>query len=551
MPDGPQLSPADAPALLEDHHVGLLDVDPGARRAQVVALEPGGDEDGLVSPAAVRRLCLGLGTFLLAIASTYVVSGLSWAQPWPVGSDYVPFWNLVGREFMGHGAAAEADEEALATFEALARTDGPEAAVEEGGLADRQLPRAEGKTLDVYPPYRAHADDAAEVEGAIEGAEALDGFFAALTRTELGQGAGVTRVSHWGDSVLGNDGITGNLRLRMQTRFGDAGHGFHSLVKYDASYRHQGIKVDYRRDWKRCYIIRNCKEDGHYGLGGVTAYSGGGSETVFRTPSKGAMGRHVSRFELWYAAQPGGGRMRVTVDGGPDRGGSVHVVETQAEALEDRWAAFELPDGPHEVSVRATGGGQARAYGVVMERDAPGVVWDGMALIGAFTKRFTYQDPDHLAGQLAHRDPDLIVLTFGGNDLLGFSAARFEQNFDALVTLMRASRPEAACLVTSVVDHGERKGGAIVSVKGVDEMVEIQRRVALEHGCAFFDIWTAMGGSGAMGRWHRASPRLAAGDLHHLSPAGHKVVGGMIHRALMAAYRNYREHHTGAPLESD
>src|SRR4029078_7841812 len=86
-------------------------------------------------------------------------------------------------------------------------------------------------------------------------------------------------------------------------------------------------------------------------------------------------------------------------------------------ALEEAWARFSMADGPHTIDVRAAGGGQARAHGVILERELPGVVWDEMALIGSFTSRLSAQDPEHLAGQLGHRDVDLVVFTFGGNDM--------------------------------------------------------------------------------------------------------------------------------------
>jgi lysophospholipase L1-like esterase len=224
------------------------------------------------------------------------------------------------------------------------------------------------------------------------------------------------------------------------------------------------------------------------------------------------------------------------------------VVETAADTQEDRVFALELPDGEHEISVRAVGGGRTRAYGVVLERNKPGVVWDGMGWIGSFASRFNNQDPEHLKQQLALRKVDLLAFMFGGNDLLGFTPKRFRENFDGMIAHVRAAAPDVPCVVFSIVDHGERKGGGIVSAAGVEEMVSIQREVALERGCAFFDTWTAMGGKGSMGRWNRSDPRLGSGDLAHLTHHGHKVIGAMFYRALMAGYRDYRKRLEGTPI---
>ena len=85
---------------------------------------------------------------------------------------------------------------------------------------------------DIQP---AKADDSTPVAVAIKPApgeiedpsgRALDGLFASLLKTEI-EGS-QTRICHYGDSPITNDGITSTVRHKLQLRFGDAGHGFHS-----------------------------------------------------------------------------------------------------------------------------------------------------------------------------------------------------------------------------------------------------------------------------------------------------------------------------------
>ena len=52
-------------------------------------------------------------------------------------------------------------------------------------------------------------------------------------------------------------------------------------------------------------------------------------------------------------------------------------------------------------------------FGLVLETDGPGLVWESVSMIGAFTKRLNGFDTDHIAGQVAHRSADLLVLNFG------------------------------------------------------------------------------------------------------------------------------------------
>lgn len=554
---------AELPAIGEqrpsDSHVGLLDVEETVDR---VVLGAGDDTAAEALPARVfTKLLSGLATVLALIGLSYALP-LEWAQPWRVGEDYVPFWNLIGRELLGQGAEVESDAAEAARTAEAARAAEREVAEP---VDDRQAVAPPPKTDEVlrYPEYRSHELDpaAGEVEQALENPEALASFYAALTHTDIGYAHAVTRAGHWGDSVLGNDGITAAIRRRMQARFGDAGHGFHALRKYDASYRHQGVRFTEKESvrWSMCFIRNRCmKQDGRYGYGGVTVWSSGGAQSEFATVKRGPVGRKLSRVELWFQQRPGGGKFRVKVEGTSKTGPQTELTEIIETGLPegsepvDAWAAISVPDGPHRVSVRAAGGGRVRAYGVVLERDGPGVVWDGMALIGAFTSRLTEFNEAHLAAQLRQRQLDLMVFTLGGNDMarersdLRRTMDPYIEDYRRVLQLFRRARPEAACLVMAPVDHGERVGGRVVSRKIVPRMVEAQREVALAEGCAFFDTFAAMGGDGAVARWK--SEGLISGDLAHPTARGHKLLGAMVFRALMAGYIEFRRARVGRPL---
>lgn len=539
-------------------HVGLLDVE-----EEVDVIRLGKHDDSSAERLSIKvfsKLLWTLASFGLLLGLAYAIP-LPQAQPWRADEDYVPFWNIIGRELLGEGEDAEREAELAANM--AKRAEQAVDLEQLGPVKDRQAIAPPPTTDDQlrYPEYVAHELDTEPVQE-FDNAAALAPFYDALTRTDIGYAGAVTRVGHWGDSVLGNDGITSAIRRRMQARFGDAGHGFHALKQYDASYRHQNVRFTEIGGvrWSSCFIRNRCLDDGHYGYGGVAVWSAGGAESEFATANKGAVGRSVSRFELFYQRRYKGGKIRVRVDGGNDR-----IIDTALPLPEgvdtlrpderpesvDAWALFEVADGPHEFEIRAIGGGQARAYGVVLERDGPGVVWDGMALIGSFTSRLTEFDQDHLSAQLDHRELDLMVFTFGGNDMtredLHDTMDPYIADYTQVIRLFRAARPEAACLIMGPVDHGERVGGRVVSREVVARMTKAQRQVAVDNGCAFFDTYTAMGGEGAVARWK--SEGLMSGDLAHPSARGHKLLGSMIYDAVIAGYVEFREQQAGQPMQ--
>ena len=404
-----------------------------------------------------------------------------------------------------------------------------------------------------YPAYVAHLEDAEPGPRPIEDAERLDYYFGKLTLTELGIAGAISRAGHWGDSVIGGDGLTESIRRKLQERFGDAGHGFHIMGKYNRWYHHRGLRYDEVRPWDSCLVIFKCQRDTmRYGYAGVASTSRGKALSRFQTAAKEpppGIGDKVSRFELWYQKRPDGGSFEIRVDGEVAK-----LVDSRAAALSDDVETIRVPDGEHSFEVAATGSGVARAYGVVMERDGPGAVWDELSLIGSFTQRLDYQDPEHFAGQIKRRDVDLMVFMFGGNDLsrentdLRRTTDPYEREYARVIRKFRAGKPEASCMIMSVTDHAQRVGESIVTRGIVARLVAAQRRVAQQEGCAFYDTFGAMGGAGTVERWRKASPPLAAADLRHPTLDGQRYIGHSLYHALMNAYASYRRRHEGQPL---
>ena len=393
-------------------------------------------------------------------------------------------------------------------------------------------------------------EESQPTSGGFENPERLDYYFSKLTLTERGVAGAITRAGHWGDSVIGGDGLTETIRRKLQERFGDAGHGFHIVGKYNRWYSHRGMRFEEVRPWDNCLVIYKCqRETMRYGYGGTTSTARGKSLSRFQTIGKGtarALGETVSRFELWYQKRPDGGGIELRVDGEVSK-----VVDTRAAAISDEVETVRVPDAEHSFEVAATGTGVARAYGVVMERDGPGVVWDELSLIGSFTQRLDYQNPEHLAGQIKRRDLDLMVFILGGNDLtrehsdLKRTTDPYEREYARVIKKFRAGKPEASCVIMSVTDHAERVGEAIVSRKIVGRLAAAQRRVAEQEGCAFYDTFGHMGGDGTVARWRKTNPPLAAPDLRHATLAGQRHIGESFYQALMNAYASYRRRHEG------
>jgi lysophospholipase L1-like esterase len=100
------------------------------------------------------------------------------------------------------------------------------------------------------------------------------------------------------------------------------------------------------------------------------------------------------------------------------------------------------------------------------------------------------------------------------------------------------------------MDRGTHQGGKVVTLPSIPKIVEMQRRVAAETKCAFFDLFAAMGGEGTMAKWHEGRSHLVGGDLTHPNAAGAEKIGDLIYNALIDGYDRYLVRHPPAKTQT-
>jgi hypothetical protein len=107
-----------------------------------------------------------------------------------------------------------------------------------------------------------------------------------------------------------------------------------------------------------------------------------------------------------------------------------------------------------------------------------------------------------------------------------------------IIRRLRDAAPVASILLIGPPDCEYRARGRRLPFPHLDQVIEIQRDVALANGCAFWDWRRAMGGEGSVRQWVQAG--LGQGDYTHLTGAGYRMVGGMLFDELMAQYNRFQ-----------
>lgn len=360
-----------------------------------------------------------------------------------------------------------------------------------------------------------------------EGCEerALDPFFGALAAVRAGRRNEPVRVVHLGDSLIASDYITGMVRERLQARHGEAGTGF---LFVDRPMLTSGL---YTRTGRatRGWEVERLTDDVRTSALGFTGVLFASAQAPL-TSSFDARGARVA--DVLYLGQPGGGELEVRADGQ-----LLKELRTQKPTARPEFARLSLPRESKRVSLSTRG--KVGVYGVALETKAPGVVYDSIGLPGATAGVLLRADEAAFKEQLAQREPSLVVVMLGGNEAFDFSRGKLDEAgatraFTGLVRRVHDAAPAAACLLVGPMAAGVRALNGVLSPrKGTRTAADVVRSVALENGCAFWDMLEAMGGDAALGPW--LARRLLMEDYVHPRKLGGDLLGHLFDLALERA----------------
>jgi hypothetical protein len=384
----------------------------------------------------------------------------------------------------------------------------------------------------------APAVDEKKPPRSIEDPKALDKFFAKLTRVESKQDKATANILYYGDSIVASDFVTGKLRRMLQNRFGDAGHGYAIIANAWPGWFHIDVSRKADANWMVSTCVGPYAKDGLYGLGcaSFTArYKGIWSQ--FATADVAKWGRSVSRFELEYLMQPGGGALELIVDDDEKQ-----RIETEGDDKKLAHHTIELSDGPHKLKLVSLEDKPVRLFGIRMERDTGGVTLSAAGITGARARFLDKQDDAHWAEALKAAKPDLFVLAFGSNEVTDgqlYPMDKFKETLELVMDQVERALPDSSYMLVGPPDMASKNASQGHSRVMVHYIVKNQKELAKKRGWAYWDQYRAMGGTGSMWAWMKSG--LGAPDLFHPTGIGGNLLGTWEYLALMEAFEKYKE----------
>lgn len=349
----------------------------------------------------------------------------------------------------------------------------------------------------------------------------LIAFFESLYQAR--QHPAPVHVLQFGDSHTASDDWVNSMRQLAQAKFGDGGPGFVYPGSPFRGYRRYDARGSNSYNWHTDGTNQS-PGDGHVGFGiGIE------TERPGQTVTLDAMGARAS---LYYVQGAGGGVMDLSVDGYD----STEVVASGDSGL-GIWT-HDAGAGPTHYMVRTASSAPVRILGWSVDNPT-GITWETMGINGAQVGIMNGWDDPLFASLMAARAPALVLLVYGTNEALtrNFSVDEYRETLRNVIRKVRRATPVASILVVGPPDCYLRRRRSLVPFPWLDQVIDIQRRVAMEQGCAFWDWRERMGGAGSKQQWVVSG--YAQADYVHFTGAGYDLLGKALFSDLMLQYQTF------------
>ncbi|MBK8654137.1 MAG: hypothetical protein IPN20_09605 [Haliscomenobacter sp.] len=407
------------------------------------------------------------------------------------------------------------------------------------------------------------ADAFSEANQTYQGIETLSAFFKALAEKKE-----QVRIAYYGDSSIEGDLITQTLRDSLQNRFGGAGVGFVSLLPSVKHFR-RSVRQDASNNWYQFRTGRKNHKalpvgiDGKYftAMNSWEFQASVEPDSAVSSPASDAMqvmeskywvqfgasplfdgAQYFPKTRLFYAAPPSASQEPGAVLG------RVHAI-TQEERHDLPLSAgtgllncLALPaEKVSRLRLEFAIPNNLPIYGVSMETE-DGVILDNFSLRGNSGAGLLNIHPEMLRQFQEYLDYDLVALQFGLNVLNPKlrDYRWYEDQLIAVIQHFQKTLPGVSVLVVGVPDKSTRINGVMRTDPSIPRIHAAQRRAAFRCGAAFFSLYEAMGGEGAMIEWVERK-RLANRDYTHFNFQGADVASNYLLKFFTTGVDQYRK----------
>jgi len=350
---------------------------------------------------------------------------------------------------------------------------------------------------------------------------------------------GKLNIVHIGDSHIQADFFSGELRQHFQREFGNAGRGLIFPYRVAKTNEPLSFKTSTNVNWE---AKRNAfpKQALPIGVSGITIETTDtAAEIKLTVKDQENLDYGFNKITLFHAKSEENFDFAIY----DSLYREIAYVDNLNDST-DKYSNVIMLDKPYKHVIikscpRNTSQTCARIYGMLLENNCPGVVYDMIGVNGAEYRH--YNQSQYFIEQLSVLKPDLVIISMGTNEgyAMGFDSHLFYLHIDSLVTAIKRSNPSACFLLTTPGDSFRRTRKGRVKNPDMQEARNTIVNYCQQNNIAYWDLYEVMGGYGSMQKWFKAG--LTAKDRLHFNGRGYGIQADLMYKAIISGYTKYKK----------
>ncbi|MGM0408962.1 MAG: hypothetical protein ACQERU_13360, partial [Bacteroidota bacterium] len=353
------------------------------------------------------------------------------------------------------------------------------------------------------------------------------------------------RVLHYGDSQIEGDRMTSYIRNELQQQFGGSGVGMFPpvLIKGTSiSLQHQ-----LAGSWER-YTIKSIENGNiyHKRLGALMSF-GRFAPVGSKSSDLYAADITLKKSNITYLRTREFKQCKVFY--GYNQKPFIAELKHKEQTLDAelippshqlQTLSWDIDGSINEITISFKGEDSPDIYAFAIDGHQ-GVAVDNIPLRGSSGTDFTRTDMAFFRSMYQRLNVKLLIMQFGVNLVPHIidDYTYYEKQFYRQLKTLKGLRPDICIIVVGVSDMSRNVMGNYESYPNIEKIRDAQKNAAFKAGCAFWDMYEAMGGKNSMPAWVNANPPLARTDFTHFTWKGSVIISKMFYDAIIHDYFEY------------
>lgn len=354
------------------------------------------------------------------------------------------------------------------------------------------------------------------------------------------------RILHYGDSQIEGDRITSYLRNQLQLQFGGEGIGLFPVVAVNPA--SISFVYDISDNWQRFTPLQNSGNSNRYGvLLNCARISGSGDLSAKKeveawinlkyANTSYPLAQRFKQCQVFYGFNKAPMMVELKQQ---DSIVDAEIIPSANRINRLRWD-FSHSVKNITISFKATQ--TPDVYAISLDGHT-GIAVDNIPVRGSSGLEFTKSNPLFLSDFYNMLNVKMLIMQFGVNVVPNVRTdySYYREGFYQQLMALKLNHPNMPIIVIGVSDVSRNGANGLESYPNIELIRDAQKSAAFAAGCAFWDMYEAMGGKNSMPSWVNANPPLAQKDFTHFNPVGAKIIAEMFYRALMIEYERFLNH---------